>query len=186
MFSSRMALLTLSALALASPRLAYATPSVVDFEDNSGLEYLTGGTLSDGGLDFASGNDIGFWDGSSKADDFSEILITDSPVTFTKTGGGAFSLYGLDAGLGDGTAEDSFEVTYAASNGATGSFTIGDTFNTYAFGDLAGITSVTFSGPTDGFMNFDNISVGVPEPMSMSLLAAGLIGLAAARRRREG
>lgn len=94
-------------------------------------------------------------------------------VTLTMNGGGAFSLFGLDAVSGG--------VNNLSING------VGYSTGPVAL-NLLNVTSVVFRDTTGNGVSIDNLNLGaasaVPEPASLALVGLGLLGLAATRRRR--
>ena len=107
-------------------------------------------------------------------------------MTMAKVGGGTFDVSQFDAGLSYYTNETSFLATLTGhifgGGTVTDTFTVGDGFATYAFGDLTDLTSLDWTAPADGYIAVDNIGTnipgGVPEPAtwSMMLLGVALIG----------
>lgn len=126
---------------------------------------------------------VNYWEGSG-----SFVITFSAPVA-------AFGFYGIDIGDFGG------QVTATLSGGSTETYTIPntmygsgggvlywgiiDTVNTY--------TSLTFGNTAAGtdYFGFDDFSVGgieqvrIPEPASLALMAVGLAGLAALRRRKN-
>ena len=171
-----------------------ASATVVTFDDAQGNSVVDqpaglGGTLTDGGLNFANnGQDLYIYDGSSPNSNGTNNLIfccslTDN-VTITKTGGGAFDLDSIDMAISWYDSNPSEVITV---NGTP--LTISDTLTTYDL-DLNNVTSVDISGVTSatGYWTADNIvydaSTSVPEPITLSLFGAGLAGAMAMRRRK--
>ena len=72
------------------------------------------------------------------------------------------------------------------STGAVGSLMAYGATKTYTNSDLGGASALYpyFSTNGNRFVAADNITMAVPEPSALSLLAVGLGGLAMMRRRR--
>lgn len=168
------------ALLLAAPLVAHAT--VVTFEDVSNH---SSAPFSSGGLDFTGGTTY-VWNGPGYAADNGTLNLISgfsNSFTITKTGGGLFSIDQFDAGLSWYTTLQSLDVTVGANV-----ITLDPTFQTFLFSNLVNLTSLTVSfAPSDGYMSFDNIvwheGSQVPEPETLLLLALGLVGIAASRRK---
>ena len=125
-------------------------------------------------------------------------------VTVTMVGGGAFSLLGVDVG-GSYAGFDHLWANMVNISSSAGNWLadLSDNVGSYHFQDLSGessfmnVTSVTFTG-LDGGMEFtlDNLNLvssvvaaapsssSVPEPGTLGVLAACLVGLGLMRRRK--
>ncbi len=121
------------------------------------------------------------------------------PVVVTQVGGAAFSVQSIDASewRNDFSLGQTLTLTGHLSGGGTivQEFVTDDlfgfeTFFLVGFGDIVQLDILGSSNnSTFGTLGYDNIVVngaviGVPEPMSLGLVAVALLGLGAARRRR--
>lgn len=172
----------IAALLLAAPLAAQAGLATFDDVTNT-----TPAPFSSGGLDFSGGYSY-VWSGPGYgADNGTLNLISgfNDSFTITKTGGGTFTLDQLDAGLSWYTSQSSYDITVG-----TDTITLLPTFQTYTFSDLVNVSSVTVEfAPGDGYLSIDNIvwhdGSNVPEPASLMLVGAALLGLAAARKQKQ-
>lgn len=102
-------------------------------------------------------------------------IDTANTVTFTLSNGGTYSFDGSDLGLGDVLSENAENQIVTSTNEYVDFETTAGTF----------IDSVEFSDGDSVAFEFDNLAYGtVPEPASLPLFAAALMGLAALRRRK--
>ncbi len=111
------------------------------------------------------------------------FLVANSPLLLSTTGGGLFSLLGLDYGLLDPQAATGVLTVEGLLNDnslLSAMLTLGD-LASFQFQGWSGLRSVTFSATAD--LVLDNINA-VPEPGTAALAALALSGLALARRRR--
>ncbi len=204
--SPRLALASLAVAALLAAGQARA--ATVDFEsvasDCLGLGGLT--SVSHGGFAFT---DPGA--GISVCDSFSEFFssngsdyIAGTSITMMEAMGAAFDLIGFDVAefasggpFGGAVAPIviSVEGMLAAGGTVSAMFTTdgiadgtngpGPDFQAFG-GDLSafrGLSKVIFSANTA--FGIDNLQVAVPAPAALPLLAAGVLALAAIRRRRR-
>jgi opacity protein-like surface antigen len=173
---------------LAMSGAAHAT--VVTFDDAAGNSILDVGQsiFTDQGLTFTnSGTYMYVWDGTNPNGNGTNANIfagfnTPDYETITLAAGGAFDLNSLQLAI---SWYDPNPTEVILVNGNP--LTITDTLTTYNL-NLDGVTSVTISGvPSDGgYWLADNINFdsSVPEPMTIALFGAGLLGLGALRRRK--
>lgn len=119
---------------------------------------------------------------------------TSSTLRITRSGGGAFQFVGADFATQNGTSSYTFQGFLASLSQYSGGGTLpgNGAFATYASGNSGtGIDELFISFAADGgasSYNVDNIvlaSTAVPEPSTVALLAAGLLGMGAVRSRRR-
>jgi hypothetical protein len=184
--------------------------AVIDFGELavSGSDAQSFASISSGGFDFvssvASSGSYLVWGTTNpfNADPGGATLSHNFPGTttvMTKADGGTFSLLSID--FGDvynqpfnvqtiqivGTRADQSTVTETVTTDALAGL------ESFLFTDLTDLVSVAWtpiSATTNAFLQFDNvvvdeISVPVPEPMTLTLLVGGLAALAGLRRRRS-
>jgi len=152
--------------------------------DGSGITALSGASTSYAGASYSSGAD-----GGTLAD----WLIT--PI-FSTTAGVIVTFYvnaAELAGYSDaikygfidaaGTLNDA--LLTSLSTVTTGQWTQITAVLGYTAG--SGRFAIEYTGAVDAsnYVGIDNLTVQVPEPTSIAILAAGLIGLGAARRRQK-
>lgn len=136
-------------------------------------------TLSAAGGLYSNGDFIG----TNLPNDALTITFTGAPVTAI---GGNFYATNIS------DIFQSVAITATLSNGTSTTYTPGSTATFRGVTTDLAITSLILSAPGAGlYVGLDNFFVGtaavtstVPEPASLGLLGAGLIGLAAMRRRR--
>ena len=184
---------------LAAFAVAPAQAAVVTFDDSAGQSasggYGSGESFSDQGLTFTYGATASaymiLWDSSglgaaAGSNGTNTLLVgasSSDTVTISLTGGGQFSLSSLLLGINEPNQTETADTVLI--NGI--SRTITNTATNYAV-NTGNVASVTISGLSNGgYVSIDNLTYQVPEPASIALLGAGLVGLTLRRRRsRQG
>ena len=190
---SALALAVLSAGAFAqtvytssAPFLAVVAPGSYT-ETFNGLSNSSSGSFSSGAFSFVASapQDIYFsgdFLGASQVGDSLTITFTSGNVT-------AFGANFFTTDISD--AFQPHFLTLSLSNGASITFSPTSQSNSYrGFASAVAISSLVISGTagTSLYAGLDNLTVGtvspVPEPTTLALLSAGLVGLRFIRRRR--
>jgi len=197
------ATLVVATLALLTATAAHAAP-ILDFQDVS----IPGGTdavlfsYSSQGFSLsatsgfaAHGNNSVFYAGSQALAGFSG-----ENITLARAGGLSFAVTSIDLARNfafDPTPTVTFTGTKAAGGTVTQSFTVTtpvgqQAFQSFTFAGFTDLVSLQWDQPqvAAGLHQFDNIALdvpAVPEPVSVTLLALGLAGMASRRwRQRRG
>ncbi len=193
----------LAAVSVFAGRPAYATTVTLDFSQLSvgaftTTQYLDGFALTPRLLD-SSVPQIVDSNGVYNLQSTSSVYYGGADTFLTRVDGGAFSMVSVQAAaLGGDTGTFGIGI---GPTGGSGGFLLGayltgtaapSTFTLYdltGYTALSGVSSVDLDPVSQNGNNFAITAITVsyetvPEPMSVSLFAAGAIGLAAARRRR--
>jgi len=184
------------ALALGAGLLGNIAPaSATTITFDSSPQYTCGAQVT-AGLVFNSSFCLGVWpDNPVSSNGTPGLIYGYGEMTVDQFGGGAFHLQSFLAGISWYSAATTAEIDYtfdlAGGGTATGSFTIGQGFQSYVFD--ADITHAVFTGLSDGYVAVDNVVAnftpppGVPEPASWALMLGGfgLIGGAMRSSRRK-
>jgi hypothetical protein len=187
---------------------ARSAPARVTFEGFGANRIFGNEIVGDGlevgtsdGFDFtSSGDHFHFGNGLvSVPSNGTSILLEDRNylITMTKVGGGLFNLLSADLGEDNGInlSATSIVVTgfFGAGGSITATFTLdgnGSSFQNVAFAGFTNLNRVTFDGignpNTSELANvFTLDNINVPEPVTATLLPAGLLALRGLRRPKK-
>ena len=185
--------------------ISFADPAEVDF-GGTATGGFTAVTVGDYIFTVTSGN--GYINDSSNVIEPGDLKFlgmgASTSVTITMVGGGAFSLLGLDVGGSYANFNHLWANMVSITSGAGNWLAdLSDNVGNYHYQDLSGesaftnVTSITFTGLGGGMeFSLDNLNLvgtviasapnpsSVPEPGTLGVLAACLIGLGLMRRRK--
>ena len=159
--------------------LTFDAPALIDIDNNTNLAtYAESGYVLSG----QAGSYLPL-DAIGNAATGGLFLVANSPLMLTASGGGLFSLLGLDHGLLDPQSMGALTVEGLLNDNSLlqAMIPLGD-LTGFQFQGWSGLRSVTFSATAD--LVLDNINA-VPEPGTGALVALAFSGLILGRRLRR-
>ena len=161
--------------------VTFNNPSVIDIDPNTNVA-----SYNEAGFTF-SGEAASFLplDGIGSGGSGGMFVLANRLLKLTASSGGLFSLQSLDFGLSDlqsATTAPSLLIEGLLADSSLLSQTLPlGTLANFRFANWTGLQEVRFSANTDFVL--DNVNA-VPEPASLALVALGIAGMAATRRKR--
>jgi hypothetical protein len=183
-----------ASFACAAPH-AVAAPVVIDFEGvaTPGEQTAVGNNYAENGFNFfnpGAPNDAAIIGQVSQNTSGSDYYTWNSPaannpVTLTALVGSGFSLLSLDVGSKSGFSFANFDIIGDYVGGGSITFNVlgASNFTNVALTGFSDLSNVKFAFVSGDYGAIDNLVTSVPEPMSVTLVGLGLLGLALARRR---